>query len=309
MPSLTATSAPGLWRSLVVLHRLEHPLPIMYLCYASWGACYAAGDVRGLLHLPVLLAIPANLLLLIGGLALNNAVDIPTDRRHQEKSYISAAVLRIGGRRALLLALAETITGLTMSIVVSTITGRWVVTASALMITLLHALYNLRPARLKGRGLLGSVAFGLAVVTAPSLLSHTAVSQSVPGWVLAVFAGASILAVGRTVWWSAPDRAADLGSGDATPAVRYGVTHTLALSCVLLLAGLVLLGAGLWAHFGIVVAAAGTLAHGVFTGAAALQLWRTTRGLAPSASGMRRRALPLVLAGELTITLIPLVAA
>ncbi|SFA93839.1 4-hydroxybenzoate polyprenyltransferase [Amycolatopsis marina] len=308
MPGLTRTPTRGLWGDLVVLHRLEHPLPVMYVCYASWGACYATGDVRGLLHPPVLLAILANLLLLIGGLALNNIVDVPTDRQHKDKAYLSSAALRVGEQKALWLALTETAAGLILSIVVSVVTGRWIVAAMALGIALLHVLYNVRPVRLKGRGLAGSIAFGLSVVALPSLLSHGAVSQTLPGWVLAVLAGASVLAVGRTVWWSAPDRAADLISGVATPAARYGVPRTLVLSCLILLSGLVLLGGGLWAHFGFVTVVAGALAHAVFTGTAVFQLLRATRGIAPTASAMRRHALLLVLAGELSIALVPLLA-
>jgi 4-hydroxybenzoate polyprenyltransferase len=100
------------WRDIAVLHRLEFPLPVSYLCQASWGACFAAGGAKGLLHASVPAAITANLLLIVSGLALNNAVDIPTDEQNRDKNYLASTATRFGRVRALRWAATEMAAGL-----------------------------------------------------------------------------------------------------------------------------------------------------------------------------------------------------
>jgi lycopene elongase/hydratase (dihydrobisanhydrobacterioruberin-forming) len=297
------------WRDIAVIHRLEYPLPITYLCYAGWGACFAVGDIRRLLDAVVLLAIAANALIILAALALNNAVDIRTDRRHRDKGYLASAVLRFGRARTFRWAAAETAAGLASAVAVSLWTGRWIVTGIATATVVLHLLYNTEPVHLKRRGLTGSAVFGTALVGLPFLLAYCAVQSSFPasGWL--IVGGLSVLAVGRTAWWSVPDQAADTVTGIATPPVRYGAVCALALSCLILLAGLGLLGWGLWWRYGAGWVIPGIAAHGVFLAGVLIFLFGaiSNRDL-PSSVSMRSRAMPLVMIGEVALAVVPLVA-
>lgn len=311
-PARTGTST---WRDIVVIHRLEYPLPVTYLVYAAWGACFAVGEVRELADAAVLLAIVANALIILGGLALNVSVDVGTDERHRDKNYLARAVRRFGHGRTLRWVATEMAAGFTSAVAVSLWTGRWIIAGIATVTIALHLLYNIEPARMKRRGFAGSAVFGTALVAMPGLLSYYAVQPGLPGYLWLVVAGAGVLAVGRTAWWSVPDEVADSTSGVVSPVVRHGATRTLALSCLILLAGLGLLSVGLWARYGLVWALVGAAAHVVFLlGVLAVLLRRSTRRASvydralPSAVRMRSRALPTAVIGDVVLAVLPLIA-
>jgi 4-hydroxybenzoate polyprenyltransferase len=281
---------------LISIHRLEFPLPIAYLCYAGWGACFAGRPTD-----PVVpLAIAANLGLILGALALNAAVDVGTDRRHPDKSHTASAVLAFGRTRTLRWAAAETGTGLAMALTVSALTGRWVVAGIATASVLLQLLYNVEPIRLKRRGFAGPAVFGVALVALPFLLSCCATRGAVEAPVWPILGGLTVLAVGRTVWWSLPDRAADLATGITTPTVRYGIARAVSQTRLILLAGLVLLAWGLWWRYGPVWVMPGIAAHAVFLAA----LPRSP----PNAIAQRRRGMSLVTLGELGLVAVAVLA-
>ncbi|TKG71841.1 UbiA family prenyltransferase [Prauserella endophytica] len=290
-----------LWRDVVTIHRLEYTLPVAYFCYAALGACFAPAGDGSWPWGPALLAVLANLLLIVGPLALNVAVDSRTDERHQEKRYLAAAASGFGRSRAVRWSLAELGVGLVLSTTVALWTGSWLVAAAATAIIVLQAAYNLEPVRLKRRGFAGPTAFGIASVGLPFLLSYGAVTSSVDitAWLLA--SGMGVLAVGRTVWWSLPDRMADAATDISAPAVRYGLRRTVALTCVILAAGLALLVAGLWWRYGPVWAVLGSAAHGVFLACVATLAASTSDTMRPSARRMLKRSLPLVTIAELAL--------
>lgn len=296
------------WRDIVVIHRLEYPLPVTYLCYAGWGACFAISDGQHSIDAVVLLAITANTLIIVAALALNTAVDIHTDERHRDKSYLASAVLRFGRERTLRWAATEMAAGLAFAVAVSVWTGRWAITGIATVTIVLHLLYNVEPARLKRRGLAGPAVFGVALVGMPCLLSYyCAVQSGFEESVWPIIGGLGVLAIGRTVWWSVPDRVADSATGIATPTVRCGAVPALALSCLIVLAGLNLLGWGLWWRYGAAWVVPGTAAHGVFlAGMLALLLRPISDRTLPNAVSMRRRVMPLVMIGDVVLAVIPL---
>jgi 4-hydroxybenzoate polyprenyltransferase len=293
------------WRDFVVIHRLQFPLPVNYLCYAIWGCLFANGDVRRLLDPPAVLAIVANLLLIVAPLALNVAVDVATDSRHADKGYLAGAAGRFGQSRALNWAGAEMILALAAVLAIGIGWGRWWPLVSAEAIVFAHLLYNVEPVRLKRRGLAGSTAFGIASVGLPCLLGYTAVAAGTDTAVWLIIAGVAVLSIGRTVWWAVPDHAADTATGIATPAVRYGPARSLALACGILLGGLVLLGWGLWWRYGPGWCALGLAAHTVFLGIAVAQLPQTARGQLPNARRMLKGTMPVVTLGEVLIAIIP----
>ncbi|HVW44938.1 MAG TPA: UbiA family prenyltransferase [Amycolatopsis sp.] len=296
------------WQDFVVIHRLQFPLPVNYLCYAVWGILFAHTGRGPLLTVPAILAFAANLLLIIAPLALNVAIDVPTDSRHADKSYLAGAAGRFGRSRALDWANAELLAGLGAVLAIGIGWGRWGPLACASAIVLAQVLYNLEPVRLKRRGFAGSAAFGVASVGLPCLLGYTAVRGDVGGDLWLIVAGVSVLSVGRTVWWALPDLAADTATGMATPAVRYGLLRTHRLVCWLLAAGLALLAWGLGWRYGPAWAALGVAAHVVFFGVALAQLPAAARGHAPSARSMLKRTMPIVTLGEVLIALVPLVS-
>ncbi|WP_177228781.1 UbiA prenyltransferase family protein [Amycolatopsis sacchari] len=299
---------PGLgvrpsWHDVVVLHRLQFPLPVNYVCYALWG-CLFAGPA--LLRTPAaLLAVAADLLLIVAPLALNVAVDMATDSQHADKGYLAGAAGRIGRSRALNWSIAELAVAFAAVVAIGVGWGRWWPLGIAVVTVAAQLLYNVEPARLKRRGLAGSVAFGVASVGLPVLLGYTAVAPAVPATVWLIIAGASLISVGRTVWWALPDYDADVASRIATPTVRYGPARTLVVACGFVVVGLVLLGWGLWARYG-AWALLGLAPHGGFLALLVAQLPATLRGHPPRAGSQLRRTLPVATLGEVLTALVPL---
>ncbi|HEV2781778.1 MAG TPA: UbiA family prenyltransferase [Actinophytocola sp.] len=295
---------PGLaWRDLFVIHRLEYPLALTYLCYAGWGAGYAAGRAAPLA--PAVLAVAANALLILAALALNAAADVRTDELDADKGDLAGAVLRLGRGRTLGLAGAEAGAGLACACAVALLTGRWIVPGLAVAAAVLHLAYNVEPVRLKRRGFAGPPAFGLGLVGMPFLLAYCAVAADGSVWpVWPVFAGLTVLAIGRTAWWSVPDRAADTVAGVGTPAVRHGAARALGLACLIMLAGLVLLALGLARTLGFAWVIPGIAAHAAFLITSVALLSQSTL---PNGA-VRRRGTTLVVIGEVVLTALPLVA-
>ncbi|WP_236794839.1 UbiA family prenyltransferase [Amycolatopsis sp. GM8] len=293
----------GLWQDLVFVHRLQFPLPISYLGYALMGACFAVSAPGQLLSWPVLTVAVANVLLIVGPLAFNVAVDVELDSGHREKGYLAVATRHFGGNGLLILSAAETAAGVVLTGAVSVLLGRPQLAAAALGTVLAHVLYNVEPFHLKRRGLAGAIVFGFGATTGPALVTYLAVAAGVPAPVWLVFAGLGVMAGGRTAWWSLPDRAADLAANQDTPAARYGLRGTSARACLLMGAGLLLLAWGLSWLFGPVWCVAGIAAYAVFLA----DVLKTGRHPA-SAKRMLRRAMPVIALGDLFLAVIPLVA-
>ncbi|MEC3979203.1 UbiA prenyltransferase family protein [Amycolatopsis sp. H20-H5] len=300
MPRLTANSWP---HSAIVLHRLEFPLPLNYLCQASWGACYAVSSAHELTAAPVVLAIVVNLLLILSGLALNVTADIRGDSQHQEKAYLADSAKAFGRTRALRWIVAEMAAAVVLAALISWWRNEITVLVLALLTVAGHLLYNLEPVRLKRRGLAGPVVFGLSVTTLPCLLSAVAVRANFEGSLWLVFTGLGVLAIARTVWWSTSDRQADEASGMKTPAVRYGNAGAAILARALSTAGICLLAGGLLAKYGLLWTLVGSAAHLIFFGTV---LGRKRRVLRPAE--MLKRAMPWITVADLILAALPLVA-
>jgi 4-hydroxybenzoate polyprenyltransferase len=295
------------WRDLVVVHRWQYPLPIAYLCYAIWGACYAVSTPRQLLAWPVATIALAAILLFTAGLALNTVADVRTDEQHEDKGYLATTVRRLGRDRAVRWMATEAAIGLALAATASAWTGRWLVAAAALAIGILHLLYNTEPIRLKHRGFTGAFAFGAAAATLPCLMSYAVIRPGLDssGWL--IFVGIGVLSTGRTAWWSVPDVVADTKAGAGTPAARHGAPSTVGLSCLLMLTGLTLLGLGIGWRYGPGWALTGIALHVIVLLIAISPLLRS-RGLRvlPSSKWMRTRVLMLVTLGEIALVVVPL---
>jgi lycopene elongase/hydratase (dihydrobisanhydrobacterioruberin-forming) len=294
------------WRSLALIHRLEYPLPLQYLCYAAWGACYAVQSAGQLLQLPVLLAITANYLLILALNALNAVVDIDTDARTSHKQEVAAAVHAVGRKRTRWWSATEMILALALCAVAAVWTERWLIVAVAVLIISLHLLYNLEPARLKRRALVNPITLGLSLGFLPGIAAYSAAQApfTVPAWM--IVAGLGVLITARTWWWSVPDWAGDTATGMMTPAARYGVTRALVVSCLVTLPGLALIGWGLSWRYGPGWGLAGVLVNLPFF-ATQLAMLRRDRAL-PTSARLRRRSVPLAIAANAALLAIPLVA-
>ncbi|NKQ52761.1 UbiA family prenyltransferase [Amycolatopsis sp. K13G38] len=267
---------------------------------------FAGNGAARLLTAPAILAIAANLLLIVAPLALNVAVDHATDSQHADKRYLAGAAGRFGRSRALDWAGAELILAALALLATGLGWGRWQPLSWAALIVVAQLLYNVEPVRLKRRGFAGSVAFGVASVGLPCLVGYTAVAPHITADVWLIAAGVAVLSVARTVWWALPDQAADTASGIATPTVRYGLVRTHLAACALLVTGLMLLGWGLGRRYGPAGAALGLAAHVVFLGIAAAQLPATAAGNPPTARSMLKRTMPVVALGEVLIAAVAL---
>lgn len=285
-------------RDVLAVHRLEFPFSVNYLCYASWGACYAVGCPQQLLDSPVLGAVVVNLLLIVAAMVLNTAVDVRTDEQHREKRHLAGATRRFGRDRAVRWATAEMTIGMLLAGLVAAWSARPAIAATAAAIILIQVLYNVEPVRLKRRGLTGVVVFCVSLMVLPFLLSHWAVRPDLDAPVWAIIGGLWVLAVGRMTLWSVPDLAADTTTGMRTPVVRYGPAGAVALSVTVVVAGLVLTGCGLWWRFGPAWALPLLALQGAFLSGA----------IAPTSRRIRRRAMPPVMIGTVALTVAPLIA-
>ncbi|MGH3828995.1 MAG: UbiA family prenyltransferase [Pseudonocardiaceae bacterium] len=238
------------WRDVVRVHRLEHPFPINYLCYAVMGACYGVRDAHQLFAAPVLLAVIANIFSFVGVNPLNALVDIPTDALTQGKDDVAHAALRLGRHHAIGWTVAETTFALAAAITAALWLGRALIAVGVGLSIALCLLYNLEPVRLKRRGLANPIAIALAMGPLQSLVSYSAVRADLTASAWLVFIGLGTLLTGRCLWWTLPDETGDQAAGMTTPTVRYGASRTILIACNTTVLGLGLLGWGLWWRYG-----------------------------------------------------------
>jgi 4-hydroxybenzoate polyprenyltransferase len=308
------------WRDVVRIHRLEYPFPVHYLCHAVLGACYAASNVQQLFAMPVLLSIIANLLSTVGGNPLNAAVDISTNGHTHGKRDISYAARRLGRNHVMSWAATEMI----FALVVATATSLWldralIVVGVALTIALC-LLYNFEPVRLKRRGLANPIAIGLIMGLLPSLVSYSAVRHDLSVSVWLIFIGLATQITGRALWWTVPDQIGDKATGMMTPTVRYGAFRAIVIACFVTVAGLGLLGWGLWWRYGWLWALLGVAVSGPFLLGKLTLLRRLSNcslsnstalsdsAALPNSARMRRRELSLVMISDIILVLLPLAA-
>jgi lycopene elongase/hydratase (dihydrobisanhydrobacterioruberin-forming) len=296
------------WRDVARIHRLEFPLPVNYVCYASLGACFAAGGVEPLVDLRVLTAIAANLLLIVAPQALNSAADVNTDERQPERDRLTSAVRRFGRDRAVRWTGAELAGAVLLAGFVSVWSGRPLILGAAVATVALQMFYNTEPVRLKRHGLTGVTAFCCATLVLPFLLSYWAVRPDVDPTALLVVGGLWLLAIGRMTVWSIPDLAADAATRMWTPSVRYGRAGALARGAALLAAGLVLTGWGLWWRHGPEWALPLTAMQSLFLGAAVGLLRHPGAAARVSKARVLRRMTPPVTIATVALSVTPLVA-
>lgn len=296
------------WRDTVRIHRLEYPFPVHYLCHAVLGACYAANDVQQLFTGPVLLSIIANLLCIVGGNPLNAAVDISTDTHTQGKRDIAHAALRLGRRHAM----TWTATEMTLALGAATVASLWLdralIAVGVALTIALCLLYNLEPARLKRRGLVNPITIGLTMGPLPSLVSYSAVRPDLTVSVWLVFLGLGALITGRALWWTVPDQIGDKATGMTTPTIQYGAFQAIVIACIVTVAGLGLLGWGLWSRYGPLWALLGVVINVPFLLSKLALLRRLPGDSLPNHAQMRRRDLSLVLIADIFLVLLPLAA-
>ncbi len=296
------------WRDVVRIHRLEYPFPIHYLCHAAFGACYAASNIQQILTTPVLLVVIANLLAILAGNPLNAAADVLTDSHTENKRDVASAVLRLGRQRALGCAAMEIQLALLLATIMSLWLDRALIVVGIALTIALGLLYNLEPARLKRRGFANPITIGLSTGLLPGLVSYSAVRPDLVASVWLIFIGYGVLITARALWWMLPDRAGDGATGMMTPAVRHGAFRTLAVACVVTVAGLGLLGWGLWWRYGPAWALAGGVVGGAFLVSKLALLRRVCDYGLPSSVQMRRRSLASATIADTLLVLLPLAA-
>jgi 4-hydroxybenzoate polyprenyltransferase len=296
------------WRDVVRIHRLEYPFPVHYMCHAVLGACYAVSDVQQLFTAPVLLSIIENFLSIVGGNPLNASVDILTDARTQGKRDIAHAVLRLGRHHAMSWSATE----MTLALAAATVTSLWLdraLIAVGVALTIAFCLlYNFEPVRLKRRGFANPITIGLTMGPLPSLVSYSAVRPDLPVSVCMIFIGLGALITGRALWWTIPDQVGDKATGMITPAIQYGAFQAVVIACVLTVAGLSLLGWGLWWRYGPLWTLLGVATSGPFLLSALALLRHLSDDTLPDPTQMRRRQLSSVMIADIVLVLLPLVA-
>lgn len=295
-------------RDLARVHRLEYPLPVHYLCYSVWGACYAADRPAQLLTVPVLLAVVSNLLLPLATNVLNAVVDAPTDARTPDKRGSAESIERIGARRALWWTGIELVGSIAAAAIVTVLVRRWLVLVAALGQAAVLLLYNLEPVRLKRRGLANPVALGVGFGFLPCLVSYYAVRADIRPTDWLIFAGFAISAAGRALWWMVPDRSGDAASGMSTFAVRHGARRTIVISSLIAIPGPVVLFLGLWPRYGPGWAAAGAAAAVVIVAGQFVSLRGTSDRALPGVARMRRRNMTPMMIANVFLGVLPLVA-
>lgn len=287
--------------ALLRVHRLEYPFPIHYLCYAVWGACYAAGPVTW----PLFLVVLAGLIHPMAMSALNGAVDLRDDAKNPRKRDLAQAALLLGPQRIGALALAEMAVCLALCGWASILLDRALVVVTMSAIIACHLAYNLEPIRLKRRGFASPLCVGVSFGFLPCVLSHAAVTTDFPARIWPIYAGLGLSVAARALWWTVPDTRADAAAGTVTVAVRYGARRMAVLSCTVALAVPVVLGWGLWWSYGPGWAAVGVAAASAwFLGQFAALQGLTSR----SSADLRRSFMTPMAAANVVFALLPLAA-
>lgn len=302
--SLTAARRAPWARDLYRVHRLEAPFPVAYVCHALWGACYAASSPGQLTRVPVVLALVANLIPLVAQNVLNAAMDIPVDARTPGKSGIARAAARLGRARLIGIASAEMALALILATAVAVHLGRPLVAAGVAAGILVEYLYNLEPVRLKKRGLANPVSLGAHFSALPFLSTANAVRPDLPGYLWPLLLGLWLLLIGRTLWWSIPDAAADRAAGLAPPAVRHGPTRALLMASGSTALALALLAWGLAWALNPVAALIGTAASAFFLVGKLRMTATALRTL--HERHMRRHTLTFVIGADALLSVLPL---
>ncbi|MET8336837.1 UbiA family prenyltransferase [Streptosporangium canum] len=309
MTSLTTRSRPMTQgRALIRIHRLEYPFPAVYACHVLWGACFAATDPRQLFTVPVLVTLLANLLAVVSQNPLNAALDIRADTHTRGKDSIATATRRLSPAVAFRCAAIEKTLALALATAVSVGLGRPAVAIGVGLAIVLHLLYNLEPVRLKRRGFANPAYFALTFAFLPCVSTYSALRPDVPAPVWLVFAGLAVLLFGRSLWWSIPDLAGDAAAGDRPPAVRHGAYRSLLVACAATAGALVLAGWGLWWLYGPAWSLLGVAACAAFLVDKLGLLTGISDDNLPDERTMRKRSLSMVLAADLLLVVIPLVA-
>ena len=143
--------------------------------------------------------------------------------------------------------------------------------------------------------------FACGVIALPFVTAHAAVRADLPPEAVLTFGGLTLLATGRVVWCSVPDREADAAAGQRTTSVRHGAVRALALTCLLLCAGVFALSWGLWWYGGPVAALVGAGGHVVFTGTVVALLRRVRVRRPTSSTRLRTTVMPVVLAADVLL--------
>jgi 4-hydroxybenzoate polyprenyltransferase len=262
-----------------------------------------------LLTAPVLLALAANLIPLVAQNLLNGALDLDADSQVHGKEGIAGATRRLGAARVIRWAAVEMTVALLLSVVAAVWLGRPVIAIAVVLGIAVELLYNLEPVRLKRRGWANPVFLGMHFSLLPCIGTFAAVRPDFPAWTWPLFLGIWGLLVGRTLWWSVPDRAADSAVGNRTLAVRRGARRALANSCAVTAGALALIGWGIWWRSGAFWSTLAVVACGMFL-ADKLRLMRhVSDDHLPQERRMRIHSLTLVLIADLLLVLIPLFAA
>jgi 4-hydroxybenzoate polyprenyltransferase len=155
------------------------------------------------------------------------------------------------------------------------------------------------------------VTLALTYPVLPALPVYLAIRPAVSPAMWLVLLGMLFAATGRTLWWAIPDLAADIDANDSTPVVRLGFVRSLLVACLLSTVGTVLIGVALWWRYGAAWALLGMASASLFPLVALRRFSRASadRGSPDGhlrAARLRRRDLPLALATDLAVAVIPL---
>jgi len=312
--AVTAARRGGLVHSLFWAHRLEFPFSVSYPPHAVWGALWAVTQPRQLLAAPVLALAAANVSHLLAQNAVNTALDVDADARNPEKRVLAGAAQRLGRRALLGMGSAEWAVSVLLAAGVSAALSRPSIVAWMAVIVALQVLYNVEPVHLKRRGMANPVTLALTYTVLPALPVYLAVRPAVSPAMWLVLLGMLFVATGRILWWAIPDRAADLAANWSTPVVRLGFVRSLLVAGLLSTVGTALVGGSLWWRYGAAWALLGIAAASLFP---LFALRRFSRASTASTDGgsmdghfhavrLRRRDLPLSLAADLSVAVIPL---
>lgn len=274
---MASRTSPSRILALMRIHRIE-----FYAGYliTGWGSIIGAADEQALLRPATLCTFLLSAILRTAMHVLNSVVDVRTDPHDHAKTSISSAMGLLGRRTVLTIFWIEASLASLLAAGVAVLAHRPLVLVAALAFLTVLVLYNVEPVRLKRRGYANGIALGLSYGMLAAWLGFAAVeSPATPGASWLLLSGIGIFMTALALWYSAPDAAADLAAGLATPVAHHGVTKILHVSSALLVLACVLLGWGFTTRYGpgwAFVGVAGVLAC-LFTNARLL--YRVVRGV------------------------------
>jgi 4-hydroxybenzoate polyprenyltransferase len=202
-------------------------------------------SLAGLLNLLWIEAVVAFILLFTAGFIINSYNDIDVDLRW--KTRVADAAKRLGKKTLLHLFIFQICLAVLISVHLSYVLNAWFILGIICLMVFFGTAYSVPPLHLKVRGVWHVVALSLSVFAIPFIFFFYVVMGSLPIPILILLVGFTIAHYAIALANQSGDFLEDRAEGLKTPAVRWGLSRTLAIAGMMTIVGLGIMLSGMFA--------------------------------------------------------------